>query len=315
MFNKKKIDSKIRFQGQNFKRQLRQARGFKRTPGQNQNNQLIGKIPSILKIFVPILAAIFIYLVYLPSPFTIKKITIAGLDEKHSQKAKILMAEYFLQPSPLPQDSLLWVSKQKLESYLKKNDSDILELKTLKKRFPGELALDFAQKTPLFIISSPSDNFIIFNDTSLRAISATSSLNLPLIKINTTEELSDGSLYKNSGQLNAFQILKDKLGPLTGMQIERFDVDNSEQTLVKTYLTSGAIFIFDYTSDLPSVLEKLHLLLTSIDPKDAANLAYIDMSIKNRSYVCLKNLPCANLKPIPAENSTSTATSTLPTIK
>lgn len=134
------------------------------------------------------------------------------------------------------------------------------------------------------------------------------------INLLNDQGLQPGGKYPNPEQLAAITFLTQSLPDLTQDQIDYYELADTEQSEIAVYAKNGPRYLFDYKDNLQDTVDKLHLLLTSIAPKDLKNLYYVDMTIDNRGYVCLKGTPCAGTQPV-LGSSTSTATSTLDNIK
>jgi cell division septal protein FtsQ len=315
---RKKIDSKVRFQRRGFRQQLQAARTYKRTgrPSQQDNllKQLNGKAVIILLALVLTGAAI----LYLPSPFAIKKINISGLNNRQTEGVRALVAQY-LASQRLPLQASVWfLSKDKLAGFLLEHDRDLLQISAVKTRLPGTLELTIAARQNEYLISSPEGAFTLSNDDIFNALeqsSSTATSTLPKISITDSGVAAAGGHYGNLEQLEAIGLLTQRLPDvLLNATADHYEIQNFKNSDITVYAAGGAKYYFDYKTGLADNLNKLRLLLASIAPKDAARLAYIDMRIKSRSYVCLKGAPCATAPEIVLGTSTPDtvlATSTL----
>lgn len=319
--NTRKFDSKIRFQNRSFRRQLDQARSYRRSPVTDTSREPsmlsllgLGTIKARLIFFA--LVSLVIYLAWVPNFLSVKNITITGLDDSKTLNARSVLAQYFTKEQLWPQNNLLMLSTKQLSAFLLKNDSDILNIKSISKQFPNKLTITLEQRRQKYLLQAPEGSFILSNDGLLQqytGIAASSSL--PEVKIISDGIVSDGGHYSNQEQLAAFDLLENNLPGIINSPINYLEVQDDKQPDIDAYTQTGTKYLFDDKENLSEVLNKLHILLTSIDPKDEANLAYVDMRINNRGYVCLLNTPCAAPKPIVAGDSTTTATSTLPQLQ
>ena len=107
MSSHKKPDSRVRFQHQIFKRQLSQARNYKRTRHYLHESAdaplMFRVIPLAVWVFLILATAAILYLVYLPNPLSIKQIQISGISSKQSLDVRALAAQYIARPRLLPQ--------------------------------------------------------------------------------------------------------------------------------------------------------------------------------------------------------------------
>lgn len=316
MFNtKKKSGSKIRFQHQAFKQQLRDARGYKRDPLKNSrtssaNISGILKLGSTLtRLTVAAMLALLIYFIYVPNFLYVKKIEITGISPENSGEMRELLAQYFAAAKILPQNNILILSKKSLSSFLLAEDKNLQKITAITKRLPGTLLISAEPRSSEYLLESPDGSFIVSNDYKIAPtgpLSASSSL--IRVKIALADNLEKNSVYPNPGQLAGISQLANRLPLLLNDSVEYFAIASPQDSEITVYGKSKARYIFDYKNDLPATMEKFHLLLTSIAPKDLNQLFYVDMTIKNRGYVCLKNSACAK----PPESLPNTASSTSP---
>ncbi|MDE2312364.1 MAG: hypothetical protein KGJ93_04750 [Patescibacteria group bacterium] len=317
MFGQRKNrDYYARFQGRAFRQRLQQARGYKRKsfadqPAQQQNFKVLLRLAPLwvwLTLFVATLAAV--WLIYLPSPLAIKNVSVLGLNPKSSQNAKILLAQFMNQKSLWPQNNWLTFSASKASDYLLKNDSAILKIDFIHKRFPSSLEITAQPRQVKFLISSPNDQFFASNDYLLSSVKTP--ITSDLIKVNfiANNKLTVGQTYNNLKQLEAIGMLQELLPGLTGQGIDHYEISDYTEPNVAAVTQNNYKIYFDSGADLSVVAQQLGLLLNSIAPQDLKNLAYVDMTVPNRGYVCLKNTVCSATPPDIILTATSTASST-----
>jgi hypothetical protein len=314
--NKSFNDSRVRFQHQAFKRQLRQARQHKRVPPKSQGPasanilKILGKGSPWAKFGFSLAVALLAYFIYIPNFLYVKNVEISGLDQKNSQDIKFLLAQYFAGQKFFPKNNSVILPAKALASYLLSADKNLLKV-NIDKQLPGTLKISGELRKNEFLISSPEGRFTVSNDGLVSADSASSTAEaaLTIIKIRDNAPMEPGSPYPNQQQLEAAAFLAGQLQEKINARTDYFEVQNFKQTDITAATKDGYRLMLDYGGDLPDTLNKLRLLFNSIAPQDLKRLAYVDMRIKNRGYVCLKGASCAVSPPV-VKTATSTASST-----
>lgn len=330
MFNKSrktKLDSKIRFQRPTFRRELENARSYKRSarsrvlPNGNLDLwlQRLGLGTTLRRVVLGVFLAAAIYILYIPNFLYVKSISIEGLTGIQNESAKILAIEY-LNSMPLwPQNNNLTLSKTKLISFLLKNDRNILAIEKIEKRWlSGKISIFAVPRGEKFLLKSPAGIFTVSNDGIITPTSTSTASNAGLISVNSESEenLESGKFYPNMGLLKVIEALNGALPDIIKSPLLHFEILDSKHPDLRAVTKQGEYKIFfDYKQDIPLALNQLHLLINSIAPQDAKKLYYIDMRIKNRGYVCLKGTSCTrNIEIPPTATSTPASTSTEPVI-
>lgn len=309
-----KTDSKIRFQSRAFKTRLKKAQGFKRQAPKSPNfafGKFLTAIPMPVKLSTLGLAMIFSATFFWPGIFYVRNVKINGLNEEQTSKVKAALAEYFLKPSLLPKNNLLTLSGEDLKKTLQSSENNILTVVSIKKYFPNSLEVSVLPKSGKFLLSEKTGtSFIISNDLSLkRASEEKNTGNLIKINYESDENFEDTAYYSDSKILDLISSLNARLKNTANLDTDYFALNSQQPGEIKAVQKNGSAYIFSREQDIAATVERLNLLLNSIDPKDEKRLAYIDMTVKNRGYVCLKNTPCAN-PAILTQISTTTASTT-----
>ncbi len=317
--NRGKTDSKIRFQRRAFKQQLKQARGYKRPAFDTQERAsgLFSILRTKAAAITAVVIIVFVYFAYVPNPFFIKKINITGLNLRQDNTLRSVLEAYFSQGRLSAQNNLLLLNKNALAKFILARDADLLAVNKLVTRLPATLEISVQPRQNIFFLTAPEGEFIVSNDGLISAqenSTSTASTTLLHIEILGSNLISSGSKFGNENQLNAIRELREKLPDVSGRIVKSFSILNFKDMDITVNFTDGAKIIFDYTNNLTDTLNKLRLLLNSIAPEDNKRLAYIDMRVKNRGYVCLKGTACAAPQtPIINNTATTTASSTLQT--
>src|SRR5258708_3868153 len=190
--NKNRPDPKIRFQKQDFRRQLEHARNFKRpvkkipaTPGEVFLD-FLGLDTRLGKFVAVVLAIALLCLIYLPNFFFVQRVVIQGLGQEEEGLAQVTVKNFLNQKSWLPQKNLLLLSSPALKNYLLNNNAKVLGVELISKKFPHTLILALLPRIEQFFITLPQGTFIASNDGLLvkqAAINATSAPESGLINL------------------------------------------------------------------------------------------------------------------------------------
>jgi cell division septal protein FtsQ len=316
--NKSQKDSRVRFQHRQFKRQLQDARDYKRPVYQTRQTvwqiffSKIGLGTIRAKIFLIIIIALAIYLAYIPNVFTIKEIQISGATANLQAETADNVKTFFKKNALSGQNNLLLLSKNRLADYLLENNKNISRVDGIRKKFPNRLIINLQPRIAQYLVEANHKSFIVANDglileeTELTAASSTDS---QLIPFTISQDLDSMPLRNIFGQnlLQTLQTLNRQLPQITSSRIKSFAAGGPDEPDLDVHLDAGYKILFDSKSDLDLTLERLKILLSQISPADLKKLYYLDMRIKNRGYVCFKNTACA------VENPT-TATTTIPSL-
>ncbi len=314
--NQKKPSSKVRFQHQHFKKQLQDARDYKRHVRQSDQNLFqtflykIGLGGIWARISVAVVIFVTLYLAFIPSFLTIKEIQINGGPINIQNNAGGSARAYFKKNALFAQNNLLFLSKKRLKDYLLKNNKNIFRIDSIEKKFPHELIINLQPRVAKYLIESTNKNLIVSNDGLIMGQSdspVASSTESGLISFKISAGLS-GTLFEkifDEKFLEELQTLSLNLPEITGSHISSFSAEGLNEPDLEVYIDPGYKILFDLKPDLDLTLKRLKILLQQISPADTAKLYYIDVRIQNRGYICFKKTACA----IEQQN---TATSTLP---
>lgn len=335
----KKIDSKIRFQQKGFTEKVRAAKSYKRTfqrvPETEQEKWLAGMgldswwSRSLVIIGILLL----IYLVYVPNFLYTKTIYIAGANDEQKNRAMDVVNNFFDDSIAFwPQQNILLLNKQKLEKYLLGNDQEILKVNKIKKGI-NSLTIEVEIKQSKFVLQTPKDSFILYNDGSVFQVMSDqqfSSPDLLVIKTNRLERLEVKQNFLSEKIINTIQLLQKGYADEIKTPISYFEIPTlekikpptlspeTEQTTVENEFvvvpdelnvyspidskvkdSRNFKAIFNTTSDINKSLTQLNALLVQIPQAQRSKLFYIDMRFSDRSFVCLIATPCYSSPTLP----------------
>jgi len=305
-------DSKDRFQKKNFRNHLQQAQNYKR----NVRNLPKTKFRTFLfkiglgsyKTIIPaaIILLFGIYLIYVPNFLYIKHIEISGLRTEDAATASNTINDYLKTRFWWPQKNILLLSKAGLSKYLLARDGAVADIKNIKKDLPDTIILELEQRYGKYELEIGDWHYILSNDgVVMSGQYGTSTISsLPLIRFKDEQQPADGERFFSPELLELAEGLSSDLAKNIKIPTGAILMENRKSADVKVITTNGYEFFFDVKSDIGDISKKLQLLLSRLTDAEKAKLKYIDMRIKDKGYVCLKDAPCAK------ETSPSQATST-----
>ena len=303
--NKKKIDSKIRFQNSRFKSRLRQAREYKRPARimpRTSTEVFLSKIGlgSWPSRFITILVfLLLVYLIFIPNFIFVRHISINGVGASDSAGVESLTNSFLSQSLPWPQKNLVLLSKNKLKDYLLKNDQRVFTVNSINKKLPSTLVINITPRVDQFLISTASSTyFTVSNDgliTSELFLGASGTLpsNLPSIKLNDGGGLVLRHQALSPGQINIINQLSGQLPEIAKFGVSYFQMPNLESPDLAVYTKGGSKFMFSLSPDITQTLNRLKLMLSQISGPYLQKIYYVDMRFGSNGYICYKGTPCA----------------------
>lgn len=320
MFEKKpKLDSKIRFQRSEFRKELQSARGYKRQapkPPQGFWSTLLFKVglgSLWFKIaFVAVVLAL-IYLAFIPNFLYIKTVNLSGLQPEQVPAAQTLVANYLKQNSLHFQRNIVFLSKSGLSNYLEKNSNDIQKVLSVRKLFPNGLMLNLQPRISQFVVNLSGQDFLVSSDGFVgEALVFSSStpaeiLNFPKISVQNGDQPDIGSKILNSETLSSIQKIQNTLLKDLQVPVDSFALNSATSTDIQVKLKPDAVIYFDLKQDTSVNLSQLKLLWQNLSDNQRKSLYYIDMRYEGRGFVCLKTSVCAQ-NSVPTQTATTTPT-------
>jgi cell division septal protein FtsQ len=316
--DKKKTDSRVRFQNSRFKNQLKQAREYKRigrTSPRTSAEVFLSKLGlgSWLSRFATLLVfLLLIYLVFIPNIFFVKHTVINSSQSSDIPGIESLTSSFLDQKLPRPQKNLVLLSKGKLSEYLQKNDQEILKVTSVQKKFPSTLIINVEPRVDQFLIATASSSyFSVSNDgliTSQVFPDASGSLpsNLTSIKLDSSDGLLIGHPIFTQSQIDVLNQVNSQLMDAANSPVDYYELSSLDSQDFTTFVKSGLKIKFSFNSDITEELSRLKLLLLQYSASDQKTLYYIDMRFGDNGYVCSKGQPCTNETVEPNIVSTST---------
>jgi hypothetical protein len=316
--NKRKIDSKIRFQNSRFKHRLSEARGYKR-PLRNRpvskGEFFLSKIGlgSWFSRFATLLVfLLLIYLVFVPNVFFVKQtmVNISQGDDKST--VENLVNSYLSKKLPWPQKNLILLSKAGLKEFLLKNDQKILAVNSISKKFPSTLILNISPRLDEFAVETASGtDFSIANDGLTTGeiypdASGTLPSALTSVKLDNSDGLIIGHQAFSQNQINFLNLVQNQLPEIAKSSVDYFELAGLQIPDLTVYFKSGFKIILGLNSDSTQTLSRLKLLFSQLASTDIGKLYYIDMRFGDSGYVCYKGTPCVQNINLPSSIASTT---------
>ena len=315
--NKKKIDSRIRFQNSRFTRKLENARGYKRTARilpKNSREIFLSKIGLRSwqsKVATVLVLFLLVYIVYIPNFLFIKNITINGGDTPTRINIKAVTESYLEKKIPWPQKNLILLSDSGLKKYLLGNDQKILSVDKINRHFPNGLSINITPRVDSVLLQTASStNFTISNDGLVTSefvpTASTSSPSLPiLIKLSSGENLIVGQQAISKQDLEFITKLQTQLPGIVESSLDYYEKSTLNNTEIIIYAKAGFKILFDLNSDLDKNLNRLRLLFSQFPNAEQKKLYYLDMRFDGKGYVCEKGSACVKNINLPKESTTT----------
>lgn len=319
MFNKnKKLDSKVRFQRQAFKQQLRDARSYKREerkiPERSWEVFLsdLGLGTWKRKIGAGVLLGLLVYLIYAPNIFLVKNVIINGSGPQTQANLERTISLYLRSKPAWPQNNLLLLSKNGLKNYILKNDLDVISVNSINKKLTQTLIINVQPRLDAYLLKSPQGLFTISNDgviTGQIAVLPTSSPlnNLKLIDWAATDPIAISQPLINAQTLLAANQIQNGLPKAINAQVEHFGMNSSSDPELTVYTQTGLKILFDAKLDINKALNQLATLVGTLAPADVKRLLYIDMRFDSKAFVCYKGTACEKRTVIPTQTTASSS--------
>ncbi len=316
MIQKKKVDSKTRFQHPSFRNQLQEARGYKRSSKSlrpregSEVLQGVGLRSALSKIFFVLILGVVIYGIFGPTFLSVQTIVVQG---SSSHDTSALTQNYFKEHFFSAQKNIIFLSTADLARYIKSFSDDVVNV-DIKKKFFHTIIITLSSRKNTYALSMPSSHYIVSSDGYVHGQTLAdfpTSTPLTGITIGTESDVPMSGYVFTPAQLSFFQQITLLLPQKTGAELDHFYLDQLSSTTVTIFTKSSFRLLIDQTMPAADILGKVQLVLGQLSPAQKANTVYIDMRIPDKSFICFKNTPCAVNKPITPENNPTTTDTTI----
>jgi cell division septal protein FtsQ len=303
--NKNKFDKKVRFQKHNFQTQLKEARNYKRQPGEKSKSGLknlflkISRISVVKNIIFIFFLAGLVYIIYIPNFLYIKSVEISGLPQKQTEELTTRINTYLDNKSFLPQKNLLLTSKNKLKLVLK-NDSNISEIQSIQKKWSSTLKISLLPRIAAYEVNSGQETYKLANDgyiiekNQLGAFASSTQSSLKNIVLTGSQNYQIGEKAVNLSELNKINFFKQELPKISGSEIVSFKFENFLSPDWFIDFTPGFQLKINSQENLEKTLLEFKSVTQNLPKIDLQRLYYIDLRFKNKAYVCFKQTACSS---------------------
>lgn len=315
--NKKKLDSRVRFQNQGFQKQLDHQRNYKRgkkTFPQTNWGVFLSKIglgSVITRLMVSVILLLLVYLVYVPNFLFIKTIQINGITQPKRTEVQKVAESYLNKKLPWPQKNLALLSVKGLENYLLKNNQSILRVEKITKSYFNNLIINIVPREDTFVIESKNGYYSVANDGLITKIvsdgvTATSVLpsSLILIKLTSDDSLYIGQQALSSEAAKFLKIFFNTAPEIIKSEVDYYTLSSLAEPSISAITKNKFRVKFNLEADPEEFTERLKLLFMQFSDQEIYNLEYVDMRYQDRGYVCHKSQPCVNNILLPKNNAT-----------
>jgi len=322
--NKKKLDSKVRFQRQSFKKQLRQARDYKRETKKLTNRNwevylnMLGLGSWKTKVLAIISIAFFVYWIYVPNIFFVKNISVVGNEQKEiTGGISRSVRQYFSTHLLWPQRNLLLLSKSALQTYIAKNNTSVLHVAGVSKKFPNTVIVTINPRVENYRLEVPQGMHTLSNDgivlSQLGDVATSSLLNSLkriIIASSSSSNITVGQPFMEPESFSGVQELEKTFAESAKTEVDYFSMETPQDPDIAVHAKAGYTVFFDSSTNIPKSLAALKVLLANLPATDIKKLLYIDMRFDNKSYVCYKGTACEKPIIIPTQSPSASTTPT-----
>jgi cell division septal protein FtsQ len=303
---------KFRYQNQSFKKNLDRARHYKRSARkipQSGREIFFAKLgldtwPS--KVALVLVLGLLVYLTYIPNIFYVANVQVNGLKLEEREKVAAQVQSYFKNVTVFPQKNILFLSKSALKKALEKNNLFVNNVAEIQKDFPNSLLVSIVPRYAYYQTQNGINNYQISSDGIITSIGFAQEQN-SLLKIEFSKAgdwVVGQKILTDNQALLTKEIIKN-LAKLDGLKATKFYMDSENEQDLAVDTSAGYLIKFDLRTNWQDNENSLKALFTKIPAN--SNLAYIDLRVPERAYVCYQNTPCATQKiPEVAGNNTST---------
>lgn len=326
MFGKKrnKIDSKIRFQNPRFKKHLQTARGYKRPTRSIPQTDWgvfltkIGLNNWKTRVTILVIFGVFFYIIYIPNFLFIKSIEVTGASTEINNSITESTNTYLQKKFPTPERNILLLSKQKLNNFLLNNNSNLVNINVIQKKFPSKLLINITPRISSLLLQLGDDRYLVSNDGLVleKIYSSTTTPNtenLLQLKIDETNTLIIGKQILDQTTINFLHEVYTKLPNIIKSDIVSFELSTPNSSDLSIYTKKGYKIFIDLILEKEKTLSRLNLLFSQQSATEINKFYYVDMRFEGRGYVCFKDSACTRDIILPSQNSTNSLESILNT--
>lgn len=306
---------KYRYQNRAFKTSLDNARRYKRQRKKIPQTSReiffarlgIGSWPA--KTAVVLALAALVYLTYAPNFFFVKNIDVQGLKIAERQEILSKVKDFLSAKSFFPKKNLLFTNTSALANFLQKDSLYVAKVDKITKTFPNSLTIAVAPRYPKYFVENQGKIFALSADGLVMGISATSSelsLNLTKLAFESAGNWAVGQKVLSDDVSALIQKAVRDLPDKAGLPFKDIRVLSDQSQDLEVDTQSGFLLKLDVKTSWDESLSNLSALLGQMSAGELQNLAYIDLRVPQKAYVCDKTAPCANMAALVAGEATTT---------
>ena len=294
-----------RFGKTDFQEKLARARHFQRKPRIEPASsgaaflQKLGFHSKFTRTLAGLLALIILYYLTLSQFFLVKKVLLASdsLNPKQIEDVLRRMSRTRL-AKIVPSNHIVFLQKKSLLESLQKDLPQVRDIKSFKRIYPDQVALELEIREPIFVWQSGQDFFFLDQDAivfqkilnySPEVYAETVISDKIAEPVKVGEELSPKRPFEFIGEI--MNLWPEKISQTN---LESFAVPGleSQDVFVKTVM--GFQVYFDIERGAGKQIDNLNLILgREIRPETYSGLSYIDLRLPTTAYYCYKDAPCA----------------------
>lgn len=314
-------DKRIKYRDLRFKKELEKARQYKRLARHLPETKFeillsrlcLGSWQS--KLLLILVFCGLVYLVFIPNFLFIKSYEVQGERLAHEAEHRQVINGFLTQSRVWPQKNLLLLSSSALKKKLA-TESWIISVDSIQKIWPNRFVVKVNERREFALVETPGARYIFSNDgKKLETLDSSSTPPSSLLILKTPASLKPEQEIP-SASLELIKILQNKIPEICQATVSFYIFYPDINPDLEAVAAAGYKLIFDTSLDNKETFENLSVLLGKLSPEEKNRLAYIDLRIKNKAYICLKGTSCTEALKFKSpfsgsDNSTSSASSTL----
>ena len=171
---KQKLDPRVKYEQPQFKKQLQNARAYKRVPASSGNSvflrilKIARRVPWKLALGVVIATVLAVYICFVPNFLFITTITVQGGTDKvaadvEQQATRFLHTSHF----GIPRRNMLFVPSQELATFLAAANTHVWRVDEVKKQWPNKLSIRITSRVPVYKFNISGQEIVVANDGSV----------------------------------------------------------------------------------------------------------------------------------------------------
>ncbi len=313
----------MRFQSASFKKQLTEARNYKRAVKTRKPSdphyfgvlEFVGLTSLWQQLVVLGVLAVLLYFLFIPNFLFIRHVSVTGVDEP-AQAALATSAKMYMAQRHIPSGKhYIFLNADGLKAYIA-NENPTLRVEAVKKIWPNKLAIQAQARTAAFYARWDQDTGIISTDglvlkflPSLPAASTTPELQA-LIPVKGLPRPEASGLYAWAEPFRQhLERVREYVPRLANSPIREISFHEKDMYM-DILLEQGYHVLIAPKVQSEEIEQKLKAILNDYTPGQKQGLSYIDLRFKERGFACFKDQLCSQpAQPANDKNATSSESS------